>query len=335
MGETGLDILNAELARQHGDALETYRSQAEAAAELAGEIRRVGRVDLLAVGGSHWVNRMAEPAYRAAGITATAHNVSEYMRAPLSGAAVRIVTSQSGGSGEIHAWLDTAPEGPVHGLTMNRAGRLAARVPCLTGAGPAERSYAATRSTLVTLAQHAAILKALGLPMEDVEQALAAPAALPATAAATEVLVGAGAAVFCARGAMQGLADSAALCFMELARRPVLNLEAAQFRHGPFELVSRDTAVVFFRGAGAEGDNIDGLAGELLAEGLRPVILDFSGAAPVAGAITVPVPKARGLAAIVRALPVAQRIVVDAAERIVPDMGTPLRSTKVTSGEAA
>lgn len=335
MAESGLDILNAEMARQHADALETFHAQAERAAELAAEIRRIGRVDLLGIGGSHWVNRMAEPAYRAAGIVATAHNVSEYMRAPLPGDAVRIATSQSGGSGEIHAWLDTGPEGPVWGLTMSREGRLADRVPCLTGAGPAERAYAATRSTLITLTQHAAILQALGAPLDDVETALASPDPLPDTTAATDALVASKASVFCARGPMQGLADGAALCFMELARRPVLNLEAAQFRHGPFELVNADTSVVFFRGVGAEGDNIDGLARELLADGIRPIIIDFSRHAPVSEALTVPVSPARGLAAIMRALPVAQRIAVDAADRIVPDMGTPVRSTKVTSGEAA
>jgi fructoselysine-6-P-deglycase FrlB-like protein len=40
-----------------------------------------------------------------------------------------------------------------------------------------------------------------------------------------------------ARGAMQGTADAAAFSFMELARIPVLGLEAGQFRHGPFEMI--------------------------------------------------------------------------------------------------
>jgi fructoselysine-6-P-deglycase FrlB-like protein len=335
MTGTGLEILNAEMARQFADARETYRGQSDMAVRVAQDIRQAGRLDLLGVGGSHWVNRMAEPFYRAAGVVATAHNVSEYMRAPLPDAAVRLVTSQSGGSGEIHAWLDTAPQGPVFGLTMNTVGRLAQRVPCLTGAGPAERSYAATRSTTITLAQHAAILGALGADMSAVEAALESPASLPNTAAVTEYLAQSPTAVFCARGAMQGLADGMALCFMELSRRPVLNLEAAQFRHGPFEMVDAECAVLFFRGAGAEGDNIDGLAGELLDEGFTPLIIDFSGRPPVAGARTVQVPQATGLASVLRALPVAQRIVVDAADRIVPDMGVPIRSTKVTSGEAA
>lgn len=334
MGETGLDILEAEMGRQHSDALDTFRAQGERAGQIAGDIARLGRVDLLGVGGSHWVNRIAEPAYRALGIAATAHNVSEYMRAPLPGPAVRIATSQSGGSGEVLAWLDAAPDGPVYGLTMAREGMRAARVPCLVGSGPPERSYAATRSVMVTLAQHAAILDRLGGAMDGVERALAEPEPLPDLSAAIDALAGARAHIFSARGPMHGLAGSAALLFMELSRRPVLALEAAQFRHGPFEVADRETCVLFLRGMGAEGDNIDGLARALLAEGIRPLIIDASGDAPVAGAITVPVTPARGLAAILRMLPVVQRIAIGAAGRLVPDVGRPVRSTKVTSSEA-
>lgn len=40
MAETGLDILNAEMARQHRDALTSFRSQAPAEARLAAAIFR-------------------------------------------------------------------------------------------------------------------------------------------------------------------------------------------------------------------------------------------------------------------------------------------------------
>ena len=335
MTETGLDIIDAELARQFPDAAKTFANAREAAGRAARDIRETGRLHLLAIGGSHWVNRLAEPFYRQAGIDATAHVISEYMRASLPGPAVRLLTSQSGASGEILRYLDTCPEGPLVGLTLSCDSPLGQRVPCVAGHGPAERSYAATRSVAITIAQHAAILKALGADLPGFETALKGPDGLPDTREATGVLAGARAAVFCGRGNLQGLADGIALAFMELARVPVLGLEAGMFRHGPFELVDETTATVFFRGEGPEGDNVDGLAAELVDAGFRPVVLDFSGLPPVAGALTVPVPPARGLAAALHALPVAQRIVVDAADRLVPDMGRPLRSTKITSGEAA
>lgn len=333
--ETGLQILDAEMARQFPDARATFRDQAEPAAAIAARIRETGRLHLLGIGGSHWVNTLAEPFYRAAGIDATAHIVSQYMRAPLPGRAVKLLTSQSGASGEVLGYLARDPEGPLCGLTLNRESPLARAIPCLVSDTPPERSYAATRSITVTLAQHAAILSALGLEMPGLEAALDGPATLPWLHGPTGALTRCRAAVFSARGNLQGLADGMALAFMELARTPALGLEAGQFRHGPFELVADDIAVVFVRGRGAEGDNIAGLAEELVTSGFRPLVLDLSGEDPVEGAETIPVPSATGLAAALRALPVAQRMVVDAADARVENMGTPLRSTKITSGEAA
>jgi fructoselysine-6-P-deglycase FrlB-like protein len=57
------------------------------------------------------------------------------------------------------------------GLTLTPEGGLARALPSLVGVGGPEKAYAATRSLLVTLAQHAAILDALG---EDMTEALAA-----------------------------------------------------------------------------------------------------------------------------------------------------------------
>ncbi|WP_428929252.1 SIS domain-containing protein [Marinibacterium sp. SX1] len=335
MTETGLQIIDAEMARQFPDAARTFADQAGAAAEAAAQIRRAGRLHLLGIGGSHWVNRLTEPFYRQAGIDATAHVISEYMRAPLPGPAVRLLTSQSGASGEILRYLDLFTHGPFVGLTLDGDSPLARRVPCLAGHGPAERSYAATRSVAITIAQHAAILQALGLALPGLADALARPAPLPDTAAATDLLAGAGRAVFCARGALQGLADSLALTFMELARVPAMGLEAGMFRHGPFEMVDARTATIFLRGQGPEGDNLDALVRDLVDAGFRPIVLDVSGQPPLPGALGLAVPPATGLAGALRLLPLGQRMAVDAAARIVPDMGTPLRSTKITSGEAA
>ena len=150
MTETGLQIINAELDRQFPDAAATFAAQTAPAAHAAEQIRATGRLHLLGIGGSHWVNRLAEPYYRQAGVDATAHVISEYMRAPLPGPAVKLLTSQSGASGEILRYLDGGadggPDGPLIGLTLHADSPLGRRVPALAGHGPAERSYAATRS---------------------------------------------------------------------------------------------------------------------------------------------------------------------------------------------
>lgn len=331
---TGLDLLRAEMARQFDDARATLAAPLPAASVAAALIRRKGRLLLLGMGGSHWINRVAEPHYRAAGIDCTAQVLSEAMRAPQPGDPAVILTSQSGASGEVLRWLEGRDAAEVIGLTLDPASRLAAVGLPLVGAGGVEHAYAATRSLLVTLALHAAILAELGADIAAFRAALHLPPG-PAAGRIVGRIAAARNAVFVGRGALQGVADGVALSLMELARLPVLSLEAGQFRHGPFEMVGPETAMVFLRGQGAEGDNIAALAAELVGHGLQPIVFDLTGDSPVPGTLTHPLPQARGLAAAVAALTGMQAAVVAAAAQMVPDAGTPLRSTKVTSGEAA
>ncbi|MGO4906777.1 SIS domain-containing protein [Pseudorhodobacter sp. W20_MBD10_FR17] len=333
MKPTGLDLLNAEMSRQFTDARATL-ADCGPVAQAADHIRAKGRLMLLGMGGSHWANRMVEPIYRAAGIDATAQALSEYMRAPLPGDPALIVTSQSGASGEVLRFLDGQDDSQIIGLTLAPQSRLAQVGLPIIGAGGVELAYAATRSLLITIAMHAAILHRLGLPVEGLEAALATPASLGDLGPAVDALAAARNAVFVARGSLQGVADAAALSLMELARIPVLGLEAGQFRHGPFEMAGADTAVVFLRAQSAEPDNIEGLAAELMAHGVRPIVVDLSGQPAIAGCITLQLPAADGLVAAANGLVGLQAIVVAAAARMVPDVGTPLWSTKVTSGES-
>ena len=97
---TGLELLTSEMSRQYADARDTLASCEAAATAAALPITAGRRLVLLGMGGSHWVNRICEPHYRAAGIDATAQVLSEYMRAPLPGDPLLLLTSQSGNSGE-------------------------------------------------------------------------------------------------------------------------------------------------------------------------------------------------------------------------------------------
>jgi len=298
-----------------------------------------GRLALLGMGGSHWINRAAEDFYRAAGLDATTHVVSEYMRAPLPGDLAMLITSQSGRSGEVLHLIERGMTSPVaYGLTLEGDSPLATALPSLVGAGGRELAYAATRSQTVTLALHAALLEALGHDIAAAEAVLeAGPQMLPATAdAAIAKLARAPVALMVARGgAAQGVMDAAALCLMEIARLPVLGLEAGQFRHGPFEMIDQESAVMFLRGEGADRDDLAQLAGECVAHGIAPIIIDASGRPPVQGALTVPLAPNRGLALAFAALPVIQDILVSAAARRLPDAGLPRRSSKVASAEVA
>lgn len=332
----GMKQLAVETERQFADARATWEAVRPLADEHARKIETSGRLVLLGMGGSHWINRAAEPHYRAAGIDATAHVLSEYMRAPLPDRAqVCILTSQSGSSGEIVRFLESGSKAAwTVGMTLDPASALATGTNALIGAGGVEIAYAATRSLLVTLTMHAAILDALGHDIADFRSVLDEPATAD-TGAAEDIMAACENAVIVARGPMQGIADAAALSFMELARIPVLGLEAGQFRHGPFEMINRDSAVIFLRGQASEGDNIDGLARECVDYGMTPIVFDFSGRAAVAGSVTVRLTAMRGLAAGAAVLPVLQQAIIAAADRMVADVGVPIRSKKVTSGEAA
>lgn len=335
----GIDQLRHEMARQHRDALTSLQGARAQAGPIARAIRTRGRLALLGMGGSHWINRAAGDFYRAAGIDTTEHVVSEYMRAPLPGDPAMLVTSQSGRSGEVLRLIEQGLASPVaYGLTLEGDSPLATALPSLVGAGGREAAYAATRSQTITLALHAAVLEALGVDISEAEAVLkAGPQPLPAGAeAAIATLARAPVAVMVARGgSAQGVMDAAALCLMEIARLPVLGLEAGQFRHGPFEMIQPDSAVMMLRGAGSASDDLGPLAKECVAHGILPIIVDASGRGPVEGALTVPLDPHKGLALAFAALPVIQDILVSAAARRLPDAGLPRRSSKVASAEVA
>ncbi len=330
----GLAQLNAETARQFTDARDSFNAAGPAAEAAAAMIKSRNRLSLLGMGGSHWCNRMVVPAYRACGVDCQAEVVSEYQRAPKPGGDVKILVSQSGRSGEILRFLhEYSPARQAIGLTLNADTPLG-QLPCtLVGQGGPEMAYAATRSLVITLALHARILQALGHDMTGFVNALDERSVVPSFAA-VQALAKARYAVFCGRGALQGVAEAAALSLMELARIPVLALEAGQFRHGPVECVNADTAVIFLRGVGALADGIDALARDCAEAGATPFVLDFTTGPAVAGARHVHLPQRDDLAAAVTALASLQRIVIDAAAMMVDDVGKPLRSTKVTSAEA-
>jgi fructoselysine-6-P-deglycase FrlB-like protein len=331
---SGLDLLNLERARQHGDALSSFEAARVPAARIAESLGRTKRLLLIGMGGSHYVNRAVEPAYRAHGIDATAITASELLAAPLpDGARTAILTSQSGGSGEVLQLLDRAAgQEERFGITLEAGSALAQRIPALIGAGGTERAFAATRSLLICLALHAAVVAELG---EDLALALAylrkplerpIDAALQALAEKKVIIVS-------GRGALAGLAEAGALCLMELGRLPVMAMEGGQFRHGPLEILDPAIGVILLRGPGEDVKLNRKLVATCRAAGATPVVFDLSGEAKLEGAATVEFPAASGFAAAFALLPSLQRLMIDLAGRHVPRVGEPLRTTKVTGIE--
>jgi len=286
------------------------------------------------MGGSHYVNRAVEPAYRARGIDATAVTASELLAAPLPDRLrTAILTSQSGGSGEMLQLLNSAAgQEERFGITLEAGSPLAQRIPALIGAGGTERAFAATRSLLICLALHAAVVAELG---EDLAPALAflrkplerpVDAALQALAQKKVIIVS-------GRGALAGLAEAGALCLMELGRLPVMAMEGGQFRHGPLEILNPAIGVILLRGPVEDIKLNQKLVATCRDSGATPVVFDLSGEAQLEGAVTVEFPASSGFAAAFALLPSLQRLMIDLAGWHVPRVGEPLRTSKVTGIE--
>ncbi|MBS1184014.1 MAG: hypothetical protein H6Q99_3894 [Proteobacteria bacterium] len=327
----GLVLLKREMARQRDDAVATLAAVRPLAQEIAASIRATGRLVLYGMGGSHNVNRAAEVLYRGLGIDARTLVASEALLAPLpSNPRTALLVSQSGGSGEIIELLGRpAGEERRFGMTLDGTSPLAKAIPSLIAVGGPEVAYAATRSTLLTVVLHAALLDALGVPATAVKAEIAKPAAaLPVDLART--LAASDITVFVAQHALQGIAEGGALATMELARRPAIALEGGQFRHGPTEFLRPGAAVVLLRGAGPDKDKIPALARAAVEAGASTIVLDASGEPAIAGTVTITLGRAEGLAACIAALYALQEMVVATALLTAENIGVPVRSSKVT-----
>lgn len=329
----GLIAIEAEMARQHKEAIATFSAVTEDAARAAASLRRTGRLLLLGMGGSHAVGRIVEPLYRDLGIDAIAIPLSEQLGQPLmlEGRTV-FVTSQSGESGEVLRWFSEAGgTGETFGLTLESGSFLAAATPTLVAIGGTEHAFAATRSLTATLALHLAILAALGSDPTPALEALAHPEE-QGIAAALDALEKVRTIVTSGRR-LQGLAEALALGLTELSRTPCFSLEGGQLRHGPMEMLGPDVGVILFRAEDATADLVTAMAASVVEADAPTVLFDAARIPPVAGAVTLRFKSAKGLAAVFAMLPIAQRLMIGFSEARVENAGTPVRSTKITRTE--
>lgn len=226
---------------------------------------------------------------------------------------------------------DLSGHGACYGITLEAASALARAVPSLVGAGGSERAFAATRSLMITLALHLAVLSALGLDAQPSLSALRARVRLDVTEA-IKLLKPARAVIYSGR-TLRGLAEAAALSTMELARMPAYALEGGQFRHGPLEALGPSLGAVHFCADEPAASLVGGLARDTVAGASPTVVFDTSGSDAVHGDLILRFPKASGMAATLTMLPTAQRLAIGLAGQRVSDVGVPLRTTKITRSE--
>jgi fructoselysine-6-P-deglycase FrlB-like protein len=330
----GLELMLAQMRSQCPDALSTLDTAGPAAALIAASIRRTNRLVLYAMGGSQHVNRIVEPLYRDLGIDTRALNASEALLSPLPDESrTAIIVSQSGESGEIVELLQrSAGQEERFALTLEGDSTLAKHaVASIVAAGGTEKAFAATRSIVLTIAMHGAILEALGFPQDELRAVLAKdmPADIKAADAA---LAGSVAYIFAGRHAMAGVAESASLSMMELARVPTIGFEGGQFRHGPFEVLKPGLGIILFRSAGPDAPGVTQLATVPRDAGCKVVLFDASGAGPIDGCTHVSLTLGTGLGAAMSMILTLQNLNIAVARRFIPEgIGTPQRTTKVTA----
>ena len=330
----GLELMRIEMARQCQDALLTFDAVAPTARVVAERIRAVGRLVLYGIGGSHYVNRIAETLYLDAGVDARAIVVSDALLSPLpAGPRVALITSQSGRSGEILELL-SQPAGAEErfGITLEPEGPLALLTRAsLIAAGGSEQAFAASRSIILSIAMHGAILAALGVDPRAALDVLTAATSHESTSI-SECVRDCDTFVFAGRHVMRGVAQSEALSMMELARVATVAFEGGQFRHGPFEFLRAGLGVVLLRSAGPDAAGIEELAGMASSAGCRTVVVDSSGLDPVSGGLTYTLPRAEGLAAALQTLLLLQEVNMAVARHLIPrGAGTAIRTSKVTA----
>lgn len=329
----GLVAIEKEMARQNADAIASFEAAPSLATAIARSLRRTGQLVLLGMGGSHAVGRAVEPLYRALGIDAYALPLSEQLGQPLSLAGKTIlITSQSGESAEVLRWFaEVGVPADTFGLTLEGGSTLARTVPSLVGAGGTEKAFAATRSLTLSFALHLAVLAALG---EDPAAALAVLGSetKPDIEAAVAALAGVSAIVTSGRR-MQGVAEAIALGLTELSRIPCFALDGGQLRHGPMEMLGEKVGVVLFRGSDPTAELVTRMAISAQEAGSPVVVFDSSGQAPIEGTVMIDVGAATGMAAIFALLPAGQHFMLGFAGTRVEDLGTPVRTTKITRSE--
>jgi fructoselysine-6-P-deglycase FrlB-like protein len=171
------------------------------------------------------------------------------------------------------------------------------------------------------------VLKELGVPQDGTFEG-GTPVAIGDIEVAVSKFSTVQAVIFSGRGAMQGMAESAALGLMELARMPALALEGGQLRHGPPEALGPVVGVAFIRQE--SDDSAASLARLALDAGSPVVVFDMYGKEPVPGAATIKLQPSTDMTAAIAVLPHLQRFEIEIARRRVADVGAPIRSTKVT-----
>ncbi len=284
------DIMDQPLAlRETIAALEGDRRLAPAIDELLGAEPAVERIVLTGMGSSlhalHPLHLRLSGARRPSWLIETSE-LLHYSPALLDPGALVVAVSQSGQSAETVRLVDGwASRVPIIAVTNNPEGTLAraARAILLTRAGEeatvSSKTYLASLAALawlgdVILAGTAPWFPRLA-PVPDVLSGYLSSAAHHRDQLSRE-LEGIRHLFLVGRGLSLAAARTGALILKESTRAPAEGMSSAAFRHGPFEMVSRQGMVVVFEGEGETGGLNRALSRDISAAGGRSLVVGES-----------------------------------------------------------
>jgi glucosamine--fructose-6-phosphate aminotransferase (isomerizing) len=290
-----MDAYRAELMEQPAVLAATAQALVAGAAMLDDLAARVTRdrpehVIITGMGGSLFAGRTLALRLAAAGRPVTHMETAELLHtcpALVTPRSLLIVVSQSGETIEVVRLLERLDRRtPLVTITNggeNTAARAAAyRLVTLAGA---ERSVSGKSYVTSLLALDALGRRLVGeplaperwaAPIEAVAALLAAWEAIEATLVAA--VGGTTPLYLLGRGPSLASAETGALVLKEASRRPAEGMSAAQFRHGPLEMIAPGMAALLFAPSGPARPLVLRLAAELTGYGVAVVVIGPDGA---------------------------------------------------------
>ena len=294
--------------REAGEAGEAVRRQMADAGSLAAAASRWRAVDpavvLTCARGSSdhaatYAKYLVETVLGVAVASASPSVSSIYGAAPAAGRSLCLAVSQSGGSPDLVATVGALRRRGAAALAMvNAPGSplaAAADLEMPLHAGP-ERSVAATKSFIASLAAVARIVAAVGGDADGGRGLARALDGLPDAlgraweadwSAVGEVLADARGLYVIGRGLGLGVAQEAALKFKETCGLHAEAFSAAEVRHGPSALIGPDLPLLVFRQDDATRAGVDALVAEAVGRG-APVLVAGAPHDVPAGAVALP-----------------------------------------------
>ncbi len=353
----GGDRFLTEIEGQPEAMRRAHRAMAGLADRLGGLARRPrdGTIVMTGMGSSYDachvpVTMLAEGGSRVSLVNAA--ELLHFQSASLDGRTTLVVVSQSGRSIEIVRLLEDLARRPdrpfVVGITNGTDNPLAAGADVAFDTAVGDELGPSTMTFAGSLVALDAIARVLALPTADVDEvvravgadvdgaAAAAEAMLAERATVTAIMVRWSTArphlVVLGRGTARATADMAALTIKEVAGASAEALVAADFRHGPLELVDASLAVAFVTLESAT-DEIDRSFAAELSTGPASVVVVGREPGSVGAAPSIAVgPVARPLAPAVAMIPfqlLARELAIGRGRR----PGEFSRASKVTTRE--